>query len=179
MNKTLSRVGVGLGVVGLLALGTISAGVASWATTVDDAPVVTPRPPSITWKEDPAVFAAETKKFTQPLPEGIAWPAALPSNLLEENVEMEVGIPEAIASFYWLCAWEDKFVSATDRGATEDASAALAMVEKFVELPFYKEHFEDPNRVWYQTVVEATKAGDLTGLKVDLNGCAYYFANQK
>lgn len=35
------------------------------------------------------------------------------------------------------------------------------MVARFVDLPFYKAHFEDPEKIWYQSVVGAAEKGDL------------------
>ena len=165
----------------VLVAGVGAAALSSWAATASGFPVgVQPAAVKvISGDEATEVFAAEVADFQLALPSGVDWPESLPSNLLEKGVGMEWNVPRSVVSFYWLCAWEDDYVNGVAAGDAGRAADAIVQIEQFVDLPFYQEQFEDPTNIWYSTVVDAAKKGSLEGIKTDLNGCAYYFANQK
>lgn len=134
---------------------------------------------AVTSDEAPGLFVSEIKRFPQPLPDGIEWPNVLPGHLREDNVEMQATVPRAMVSFYWLCAWEDKYLTSSEAGQGQSSDHALDMVSKFMDLPFYEEQYDDPEQLWYSNVVVEARNGNNSGVRSDLQQCGYFYENQK
>ncbi|HXH36966.1 MAG TPA: hypothetical protein VNJ54_21500 [Plantibacter sp.] len=83
------------------------------------------------WGSGPSeVFEEATTDYALPLPAGIAWPEALPDEMLAKNVKMEEGVPKTTALFYWLCAWEDNYLTAEKGGDEAQQAQALKMIQQ-------------------------------------------------
>ncbi|XUK63967.1 hypothetical protein ABMA10_18550 [Plantibacter sp. RU18] len=76
------------------------------------------------------MFEEATTDYALPLPAGIAWPEALPDEMLAKNVKMEEGVPKTTALFYWLCAWEDNYLTAEKGGDEAQQAQALKMIQQ-------------------------------------------------
>lgn len=133
---------------------------------------------AVTSGEAPGALAAETADFPQPLPDGVSWPDELPRHLSSDRANMEPGVPRAMVSFYWLCAWEDAYLKASESGESNAQADSLDMVARFLELPFYAEHYDDPDRLWYNNVVVRARNGDDAGVRSDVAQCDYFYDTQ-
>ncbi|WP_146076515.1 hypothetical protein [Rathayibacter sp. AY1A7] len=131
----------------------------------------------ITPSQAGSVLRGEVTRFNALLPAGVSWPTSLPDFLKEKDVKMDASVPRAIASIYWLCAWEDSYVTAVDEKNDTQASASLKEIAKFVELPFYKEQFVDPEGAWLKNVLQKAQSGDASGVREDLQQCGYFQEN--
>ena len=176
MSGILRKAATGLGVVGVIIAGLSAAGVSSWASGASS-PQQGEKVEWITPKEAPAAYQRFTAEFPEPLPDGIGWPSTLPANLLEKGVRMEKEVPLSVASFYWLCAWEGTYLTQSKLGDADGSRASLATIDRFIELPFYKDHFDDPEMLWYSAVIGAAKSGDPSGIESNFAGCSFYHAN--
>jgi len=180
MSTILKKSATGLGVVGVISLGVVAAVIVSLSAGAASAETGT-KSDETQWiapEAAPEIFNRSVETFTEPLPDGISWPEALSPDLLEEDVRMEKEVPLAVTSFYWLCAWEDTYLQQLGAGDVEASKASLETIDSFVDMPFYKNHFDDPEMVWYNAVIGAAKAGDPSGIQSNLDGCHYYWANQ-
>jgi hypothetical protein len=127
-------------------------------------------------KEVMTLYMAAAASFPDELPAGITFPEALPPHLLEDNYVAEAGVAEGVASFYWLCAWQDAFLAAA---SANDQRAADAAFEKLTtgweSLPFYEKHVEDPDKLWRKNVLDPAANGDFRPLGRDFQrGCRFY-----
>lgn len=126
--------------------------------------------------EASAVFQSDKSEFEFSLPAGVVWPEKLPTALREEGVAMEPNVPRAVLSYYWLCAWEDSYLESLKVGDAATAVSSLSMIERFVELPFYREQLVDPEQLWYSSVVGKALEGESVGVETDFATCDFYKA---
>ena len=168
MIQTALRIALsGLAVVGVASASLIGgSAIASVATNAaahqpQDVVMVDP-------KAGQQLYAEETATFPYSLPEGASWPG-LPPMLLKDDVRMESNVPRALASQYWLCAWEGAYLESSVAGKADDR--ALDMIVAFESLPYYKEQVIDPEQGWYKGVLTPALTGDLSGVAQDYEGC--------
>lgn len=123
-------------------------------------------------------WAADVSAFPRDLPSGIEWPESPPAVLLEDDTNYEVGTSSMMAAHYWLCAWEDVYLSEVNGGDPDLASAALITVGDFQNLSMVQQYVENPGE-WYAGVVATAAAGDLAPITTDFDGgCAFYREEQ-
>jgi hypothetical protein len=127
-------------------------------------------------KEVMALYKAATASFPNELPADITFPGTLPSYLLEDNYVAEAGVAEGVASFYWLCAWQDALLTAASSNEQGAAAAAFERLSTDWEsLPYYQKYVEDPERLWRTNVLDPATRGDFTPLERDFQrGCRFY-----
>lgn len=132
-------------------------------------------PRMLTFDEAVERFPEVTRSFEAPLPEGVDWPVELPSDVIASaaigDVAVEPSFLETTAAFYWLCAWERELLDATEAGTPSRARSAALEVARFADLQWYAEHFDDPERIWFERVAEPALRGDLRGVEQDAAGC--------
>jgi hypothetical protein len=125
------------------------------------------------------LYTAAPASFPNELPAGITFPEALPPHALEDNYVAEAGVAECVASFYWLCAWQEAFLAAasTNRQRAVDA-ACEKLTTDWESLPFYEKYVEDPDKFWRKNVLDPAANGDFRPLERDLQrGCRFYVAH--
>lgn len=120
----------------------------------------------------------EVSDFPFELPVDIKWPADAPDFMKNKNARFEDGVASGSVANYWLCAWEDNYMNAVKARDQKQQTIGLDMIAKFMDLPFYKAHFDDPNQEWYNTVVVTARAGDNSGVEAYLKQCGYFYGQQ-
>lgn len=108
-----------------------------------------------------------------PLPDGRAYPDALPANFLPEDGYLQEGGARNQAWFTWLCAWEADYLNASDDAQRQHAAE---MISEWPEMHFYQEVMVDPERGWVANVVTPLELGDPSGVRTDFaNNCGDQF----
>lgn len=120
----------------------------------------------------PAFYQEAIKKIPQPLPDGVAWPAQVPPGFDDPNVRYDpAGRGEALASTYWLCAWQGEFLDAVEGNEQPRQTQALTMLDAFVVDPFFTQVFLDPGQGWKHDVLDPAKNGDTWRMKSQHSSC--------
>ena len=120
----------------------------------------------------PAFYQEAIKKVPHPLPDGVAWPAKVPPGFDDPNVHYEPsGRGEALASTYWLCAWQGEFLDAFDSSEPKRKAEALTMLDAFVVDPFFTQVFLDPGQGWKRDVLDPARNGDTWRMKSQHSNC--------
>lgn len=154
-----------------LGLGAISAAAAA------ESPTTAPPPGFLSSEETLAEFDNIDSVTDLVLPEGRAWPHIPPAEFGDTEGAFQVGYVESVAKLYWLCAWEDALVDATDAGNAERANHGRSVIASFAKGKWFSQ-VVDPEGEWRDLVLKPALAGDLTGVKADLAACGYYEQNQ-
>ena len=125
-------------------------------------------------------YRAAAAAVPSPLPEGVTYPETSDFVSLEKGAMAEPSVADAIANFYWLCAWEDAAITANAVGDKDAQADALASIEKWETLPFTTKHVIDTERAWYAHVLEPAQRGDFAGMKDEYaSSCAMYKDHSK
>ncbi|MEJ1088462.1 hypothetical protein WDU99_09055 [Microbacterium sp. Mu-80] len=105
--------------------------------------------------------------FPEHLPDGMTFPDTPPP------MEGEIGRGNAAgaAYFYWVCAWEDIYLTKTDSSTRQTAMDAM---RKFPQTEWGSRYYDDPDNVWGATL-DAAELGDLTELRAfHESDCSFY-----
>ena len=128
--------------------------------------------PYIHVKELPAFYQEAIETFPHPLPAGVAWPARVPKGFDDPDVHYEPeGRGEALASTYWLCAWQGEYLDAFESNAQQRRAEALTMLDAFVIDPYFTKVFLDPDQGWKRDVLDPARTGDTWRMKSQYSSC--------
>ena len=120
----------------------------------------------------PAFYQEAIKTFPHPLPDGVAWPAKIPAGFDDPNVHYEPeGRGEALASTYWLCAWQGEYLDAFESQEQQRRAEALTMLDAFVVDPYFTKVFLDPDQGWKRDVLDPARNGDTWRMKSQYSSC--------
>ncbi|QAY59675.1 hypothetical protein ET475_06495 [Microbacterium protaetiae] len=117
------------------------------------------------------IYKATIQDFPEPLPARIAFPDEPP------HMEGDIGIGNAAgaAYFYWVCSWEDVFLTATTDTERHEAAAHLS---DFPNTTWGLSHYDDSEGIW-KKLVESAELGDLTELRQFYRSdCGFYRSQQ-
>ncbi|WP_019144527.1 hypothetical protein [Aeromicrobium massiliense] len=162
-----------LTLVSAVVLGCAVAGVAVAAVLVaapDDEPAAAPTSaptPGSTGPMSPDVAAA-VEIMGAPFPTGLD-----AERLVGEIAAKTEGWPtnpygESEVSGLWRCAWEAELLAAAE---TDDAGRFVDATEHlsgFYDMPVVRRLHSDPERLWFATVIEPVREGDLAPLREEL-----------
>lgn len=105
--------------------------------------------------------------FPETLPDAVEFPETPPPM----GGQIGRGNAAGAAYFYWLCAWEDVYL--TDLDSTTRATA-MEQMRKFPQTSWGSRYYLDPDNVWGSTL-DAAELGDLTELRAfNESDCAFY-----
>ena len=120
----------------------------------------------------PAFYQKAIRTFPHPLPDGVAWPAKVPAGFDDPNVHYEPeGRGEALASTYWLCAWQGEYLGAFESHEQQRRAEALTMLDAFVVDPYFTKVFLDPDQGWKRDVLDPARNGDTWRMKSQHSSC--------
>ena len=115
--------------------------------------------------------------FPNDLPDGVNFAPAVPKEF-DLTGKSEPGVGESFAYFYWVCAWQDAFITAYKADDKKTQTAALDALAQWKSTDFYRDHFDDPQDLWTSEMIDPARAGDPTELIAYFeNGCSYYREN--
>jgi hypothetical protein len=120
----------------------------------------------------------EMAAFPFALPEGIQWPLDTPEFMKSTTSKFQEGVASATVAFYWLCAWEDNYLTSAHAQDEKREAEALRMIANFPTLPFYQTHVDDPHGSWFKSVVAPAQGGDSSGVEADVERCSYFYDQQ-
>ncbi|WP_229992869.1 hypothetical protein [Arthrobacter sp. Bi26] len=145
---------------------------AAVSTATAPAGVSAPTDADINVDKLPAFYQQAIKKIPHPLPNGVAWPAKVPPGFDDPNVHYDsAGRGEAVASTYWLCAWQGEYLDAFESSEQKRQAEALTMLDAFVVDPFFTQVFVDPGQGWKRDVLDPAKNGDTWRMKSQHSDC--------
>ncbi|MCS5724054.1 hypothetical protein N1029_18830 [Herbiconiux sp. CPCC 203406] len=127
------------------------------------------------------IWAKDTASFPLPLAPGIEWPENPPAFMTAEDVMNEEGLSGITAAFYWLCSWEDAYITTSEalEGSQVDPAAkaaAVSSLRSFASLPIVQKRFIG-SAEWAAVIVPAAKSGDIEAIKLDYrSNCGIYSA---
>ena len=120
----------------------------------------------------PAFYQEAIKKVPHALPDDVAWPSKVPPGFDDPNVHYDpTGRGEALASTYWLCAWQGQFLDAFESNEQQRQAEALTMLDAFVVDPFFTQVFLDPGQGWKRDVLDPARNGDPWRMKSQHSNC--------
>lgn len=135
-----------------------------------------PEPLTIHGKKLMAEYQTALSEFPESLPDGVGFPDTLPPALLKNNYVAEMDVGERQAAFYWLCAWQDVFLTAESIGDQAAADVAFdRLASGWKSLPYHEKHVDDPHQVWRKEILGPAKLGNDRPLKQYFNtSCSFY-----
>lgn len=141
------------------------------------------RPPSGFHKgeEAAAMISAEIDRFPFDTPEDFQWNAEPSEAITAEDVRFDEGVIMAYVASQWECAYKVEAVKASDAGDQAGVDAAVAQLERMLELPVAEQYWDQKLQVepWYEWVINRPRAGDVSALVSEIydgGGCDHYFA---
>ncbi len=147
----------------------VSAASASASASLNATPAIDPY---VNLDKLPAFYQEAIRTFPHPLPDGVAWPAKIPAGFDDPNVHYEPeGRGEALASTYWLCAWQGEYLNAFESQEQQRRAEALTMLDAFVVDPYFTKAFLDPERGWKRDVLDPARNGDTWRMKSQYSSC--------
>lgn len=115
-----------------------------------------------------SVYESKAQNFELSLPEGYAIPKKAPSSVTSNSGGK--GVAFAAIYFYWLCAWENTYLSSFNSGGASAAEPALTEIKKWPTTEFATKYWSDPDGEWTKNVVTPATLGDPAGIRQDFEG---------
>ncbi|MCC3275391.1 MULTISPECIES: hypothetical protein [unclassified Arthrobacter] len=119
-------------------------------------------------------------EFPEPLPAGVEWQVETTDFSDPEvraklgDISIADGNQDNDVAAYWLCAWMDAYISASDAGDAAAQEQSMGYLAKYTSLPASREYMVNPE-VFDAAVVEPARAGNPAKLREYYKGSCSAF----
>lgn len=109
-------------------------------------------------------------EFPEPLPAGVEWQVETTDFNDPEvraklgDISIEDGNQDTMVAGYWLCAWMDAYLQASDSSNAQGQADSMAYLGKYTSLPSTREYMVNPED-FDAAVVEPARAGNPAKLR--------------